>query len=302
MMVIVNPHASTMSERLRELVVAALAGRYEVEWAPTQRRGHATELARDAAGAGCEVVVAFGGDGTVNEAANALVGTSAALTCLPGGATNILCRLLGIPLDVVDATQRLLARADDWGTRTIDLGRVNDRHFTFAGGAGLDASVVERVDRRPDLKRRFGPWFFAESAVATFLSRYVTHPLHLEVAVDDRTLRGVSVFVQNGPAYTYFRNRPVVLAHDGTLDSGTLAGAVLERANPVDVPTVAFRALSGAAPLAQHRRVAAFAGARELRVTSADGRPVPFQVDGDYLGEDAAVRFSIAPGSLRVVR
>jgi len=301
-LVLVNPHASTVSPRLRELVVAALEGRYEVDAVATQRRGHGIELAREAAGAGYDAVVALGGDGTVNEVANGLAGTAVALACLPGGATNILCRLLRVPLDVVDATEQLLARADDWGTRAVDLGRVNGRYFTFAGGAGLDASVVERVDRRPDLKARFGPWFFAESAVATFLARYVTHPLHLEVAVDGRTLRGVSVFVQNGPAYTYFRRRAIVLAPGAALDSGRLAGAVLERASPLDVPTVAFRALSGAAALASHPRVTAFAGAAALSVASRDGRPVPFQVDGDYLGEAEGIGFSVAPGALRVLR
>jgi diacylglycerol kinase family enzyme len=302
MLVLVNPHATTMSERLRHLVVAALEGRYEVDSVATQRRGHAIELCREAAGEGYDVVVAFGGDGTANEAANGLAGSGTPLTCLPGGATNVYCRMLGIPLDVVDATEHLLALADRWAPTAVDLGRVNDRWFTFAAGAGLDASVVERVDRHPALKARFGPWFFAESAIATFLSRYVGDPLHLEVALEGRTLRGVSVFVQNGPAYTYFNARPIVLAAEGGLTSSSLAGAVLERANPVDLPTIAFRALSPSAPLAGHARVRAFADARALHVRSADGRPVPFQVDGDHLGEADALRFGVTPGALRVVR
>src|SRR5881398_474949 len=183
MLVIVNPYATTVSDRLKNLVVYALQGRYDVEAIDTQAQGHATELCHEAAEAGYDVVVAFGGDGTVNEAANGLAGSKTPLTCLPGGATNVYCRMLGIPTDVVDATEHLLGLADDWRETRVDLGRLGDRRFTFAAGMGLDASVVERVDRNPRLKARFGPWFFAQSAVKTFLSRYLVRPPRLEVEV-----------------------------------------------------------------------------------------------------------------------
>src|SRR3954453_15083132 len=108
MLVIVNPYATTVSDRLKNLVVYALQSRYEVEAVDTRAKLHATELCRKAADAGYEVVVAFGGDGTLNEAANGLVGTEVPLTCLPGGSTNVFCRSLGIPREVVDATEPLL--------------------------------------------------------------------------------------------------------------------------------------------------------------------------------------------------
>ena len=88
MLVIVNPYATTVSDRLKNLVVYALQGRYEVEAIDTEAQGHATELCREAAQAGYDVVVAFGGDGTVNEVANGLVGRDTPLTCLPGGSTS----------------------------------------------------------------------------------------------------------------------------------------------------------------------------------------------------------------------
>ena len=176
MLVIVNPYATTMSDRVKSLVVYALQGRYDVQAVDTQAKGHAIELCREAAHEGYDVVVAFGGDGTVNEAANGLVGSPTPLTCLPGGATNVYCRMLGIPPDVVDATEHLLGLADNWRERRVDLGRLDDRRFTFSAGMGLDASVVERVDRNPRLKARFGPWYFAQSAIRTFLERYVVRP------------------------------------------------------------------------------------------------------------------------------
>jgi diacylglycerol kinase family enzyme len=301
MLVIVNPYATTMSVRLKNLVVYALQGRFEVEAVDTQRKGHAIELCREAASEGYDVVVAFGGDGTVNEAANGLAGSDTALTCLPGGATNVYCRMLGIPNEVVDATEHLLRLADAWQPRPIDVGRVNDRWFTFASGAGLDATVVERVDNHPRLKARFGPYYYAQAAIATFLEKYVVNPPHVIATAGGRETRGVSVFVQNTQPYTYFRRRPINLSDGATLQSGDFSGAVLTRANALDVPTIAYRLLSKRARVGDHRRVHAFDGLQTLRVRSADERPVPVQVDGDYVGEHEEAVFSVLPGGLQVV-
>jgi diacylglycerol kinase family enzyme len=301
MLIIVNPYATTVSDRLKHLVVYALQGRYDVDAIDTERSGHATELCREAAGEGYDVVVAFGGDGTINEAANGLAGSDTPLSCLPGGATNVYPRMLGIPNDVVDATEHLLRIADDWHPRWVDLGEVNGRAFTFAAGAGLDASVVQRVDARPALKARYGPMFYTVSAVGTFLRRYVVNPPKIVVEVDGKQIEGVSAFVQNGDPYTYFRTTPIELVDGLELDSGDLGGAVLERASPVDIPTVLFRALSKRAKIDRHRRVTGFRGVDRVTVRSADGREVPVQVDGDFVGSFDTAEFSIRPRALRVV-
>jgi diacylglycerol kinase family enzyme len=301
MLVIVNPYATTMSDRLKHLVVYALQGRYEVEAVDTQRRGHAIELCREAASEGYDVVVAFGGDGTVNEAANGLAGSGTPLTVLPGGATNVYCRMLGIPNDVVDATEHILRLADSFVPRAVDLGVVNGRAFTFAAGVGLDASVVERVDAHPVLKARLGAWYFTEKAVGTFLRKYVVSPPRLSVEAGGRTVTGVSAFVQNAKPYTFFRDRPIDLVDGPSLSSGDMGAAVLGRATPVDVPTVMWRALSGEPRMEGHRRVHTFTGVRELVVRSADERPLPIQVDGDHIGESPEAVFGMRPGALRVL-
>jgi diacylglycerol kinase family enzyme len=301
MLVIVNPYATTMSDRLKHLVVYALAGRYDVEAIDTQRRGHATELITAAIGEHFDVVVAFGGDGTVNEIANGLAGTDTPLTVLPGGSNNVFAKMLGIPSDVVDATEYILGLADRWEPRAVDLGRLNGRLFTFAAGVGLDASVVERVDSHPHLKARYGAWYYTEAAVVTFLQRYVVKPPRLEIETGGRRVRGVSAFFQNGDTYTYFKSRPVHLVEGARLDSGDLAGVVLTRARPYDVPTVTFRALSGAARIAKHRGIAALSGIREATIRSVDGRPVPLQVDGDHIGDETVAELSVMPGCLKVV-
>ena len=180
MLVIVNPYATTVSDRLRNLVIYALEGRYEVEAIDTQGKGHATELCREAADEGYDVVVAFGGDGTVNEALNGIAGSATPLTCLPGGSTNVYCKILGIPGEIVDATEHILGLPDRWEPRRVDLGTVNGRAFAFSAGVGLDASVVQRVDEHFNLKARFGPYYFTYAAVTTFSRRYLFHPPRLE--------------------------------------------------------------------------------------------------------------------------
>jgi diacylglycerol kinase family enzyme len=301
MLIIVNPYASTVSDGLRHLVVHALQGRFEVDAVDTEARGHATELCREAAQEGYDVVVAFGGDGTVNEAANGLLGSPTPLTCLPGGSANVFGKMLGIPGDLVDATEHLLGMADDWRVHRVDLGVVNGRCFTFASGLGLDASVVQRVDARPWLKARLGPWFFTWVAVGTFARRYLVRPprLHTHLAGEEHS--GVTAVIQNGSPFTYFRDRPIEIADDAKLDSGTLSTSVLRRARPIDMPFIAWRAFSRRARLSRHRQITALSPATELTVRSADDRPLPLQVDGDYLGDVAEARYSIMPRALSVV-
>jgi len=301
MLVIVNPYATTVSDRLRNLVVYALQGRYDVTAVDTERKEHATALSREAALEGYDVVVAFGGDGTVNETVNGLLGSSTPLTCLPGGSTNVFCRMLGIPNDVVDATEHLLRIADDWQPRAVDLPTVNGRAFTFSSGVGLDASVVKRVDARPHLKARLGPWYFTWAGVSTFLRHYVVRPPALSITAAGQTRSGVTSIVQNADPYTYFQDRPISLAEGATLDSGTLSGVVLERSGPLDVPTVAWRAFSASARIAKHRSVWAYEDADDVLVRSTDGRAVPLEVDGDYVGDVEEARYAIAPGGLTVV-
>jgi diacylglycerol kinase family enzyme len=303
MLIIVNPYATTVSDRLRHLVVYALQGRFEVDAVDTEARGHATELCREAAHEGYDVVVAFGGDGTVNEAANGLLGSPTPLCCLPGGSANVFGKMLGIPGDVVDATEHLLAMADDWRPRKVDLGVVNGRCFTFASGLGLDASVVERVDANPKMKARLGPYFFTWVAVSTFLRRYVVSPprLRVQAGEDGQTLEGVTAIVQNGSPFTYFQNRPIEIADGASLDSGALAGGVLHRATLISMPFIAGRAFSRRARVTGNRQVTGLRDLSEMVVCSTDERPLPLQVDGDYLGEVTEARYSILPQALNVV-
>jgi diacylglycerol kinase family enzyme len=307
MLVIVNPYATTVSDRLKNLVVYALQGRYEVEAVATEARSHATEIGREACGGGYEVVVAFGGDGTLSEVANGVAGTDIPVTVLPGGSTNVVCRTLGIPNDVVDATEHLLALADDFRPRKVDLGVANGRRFMFACGAGLDASAAERVDAHPRLKARAGRWFYTYSAVSAFCRRYLRDPVRLRLEVEGREVEGITAIAQNSDPYTYFGRLPVRICDAVALESGTLSLAMLRRAAQRDVPTIMLRALTERIAITGHRQIEHFERITAARVDSisvgADGelREFPVELDGDYVGEQTELELGIEPRALTVV-
>jgi len=308
MLIIVNPYATTVSDRLKGLVVYALQGRYRVEAISTQAQNHATEIGREVRDSGYDVVVAFGGDGTLNEVANGLAGSDVPVTVLPGGSTNVVARTLGIPNDVVDATERLLGLADDFRPRKIDLGTANGRRFLFACGAGLDAMVVKRVDSHPHLKARFGPWFYTWAAISGFNRHFLLgSPARLRLRADGGESEGITTIVQNSDPFTYFGERPVRICREAAIDNGTISLAMLKRAALRDMPTVALRCLWDRFPAPNHRQIEAFERVTTARIESisadARGEPVlfPVQVDGDYIGDHEALDIGVEPGALTIV-
>ncbi len=308
MLIIVNPYATTVSNRLKNLVVSALEGRYEVETIDTESQNHATEIGIEVRDHGYDVVVAFGGDGTLNEVVNGLAGTDVPVSVLPGGSTNVVCRTLGIPNDVVDATEHLLAMVDDWQPRRIDLGKVDDRHFVFSCGAGIDATVVKRVDAHPRLKSAAGPYYFTWAAISAFYRSYLVNPVRLSMeTAGGESAEGVTALAQNSDPFTYFASRPVRVCEGVEIDDGTLAIGVLRRAAQRDMPTLVSRLFSETRPAARHRRIDHFAGISGATIESVsenkDGllRPFPIQVDGDYIGEKSRIELQAEPGALTVV-
>lgn len=299
MLVIVNPRATTVSGQLERLVVHALESRFAVEAVATRARSHATELARDAADRGFDVVVAFGGDGTVNETANGLIGSQTALACLPGGSTNVFARLLGTPRDLIDATQRLLDIAGRIEPERIDTASVNDRHYLFAAGVGLDASMVARVERRPRGKAWLRQHYFAYAAVSSFLGEYLREPPRLRVDAAGRSVEGITAIAQNADPLTFFGARPVRLARGAGFQTGSLAVSVLERAGPLDLVTLGARMLRAGGDT--HPHVVVLGDVERALVTALD-RPLPLEVDGEHVGQVDAVECRTRPRSLAVLR
>src|SRR5262245_41485811 len=150
-LLVVNHKATTTSGRVRDVLVQALRSQVDLRVVHTERRAHAAALAAQAAAERLDVVVALGGDGTVNEVVNGLLTRGVrpdgpALAVVPGGSTNVFARSLGLPADWVEATGVLLEALRSKRTRSIGLGRADERYFTFFAGLGLDAEVISRVE------------------------------------------------------------------------------------------------------------------------------------------------------------
>ncbi|MDP9189711.1 MAG: hypothetical protein M3O25_10725, partial [Actinomycetota bacterium] len=296
-----------VSDRLKNLVVYALQARYEVEAVDTEASEHAIEIGREARGGGYDIVVAFGGDGTLNEVANGLAGTDVPVSVLPGGSTNVVARTLGIPNDVVDATEHLIGLADAFNPRRIDLGRINGRHFVFACGMGLDATVVRRVDAHPRMKARVGRWYFAWAGISAFYREYMGDPVRMSVELEGNRFEGITTVLQNSDPYTFFGERPVRVCDGAALDNGTLSLAVLRRGTQRDMPTIITRVLTERFPASAHRQIDQAEGVTEALVHSVskdeDGslRRFPVHVDGDYIGDFAELRVGVDPRALTIV-
>jgi diacylglycerol kinase family enzyme len=307
MLIIVNPYATTVSDRLKNLVVYALQGRYQVEAVMTEAQNHATEIGIEARDGGYDLVVAFGGDGTLNEVANGLAGTDVPVTILPGGSTNVVARTLGIPNDVVDATEHLLGLADRFEPRKIDLGLANGRRFVFSCGSGLDATAAMRVDQRPKLKARGGPYFYTWIAVSSFYRQYLRNPVRMHFESPAGRSEGVTVLAQNSDPFTYFGRRPVRVCENIAIDDGTLAVAVLRRAAQRDMAPIVTRVLTEGLRATRHRHIDHFEDVLTGTVTSispdaaGEPRPFPVQVDGDYIGEVRELELAVEPGALTVI-
>lgn len=283
-LLLVNSSASSVTARGRVVIQKALSADHEVTLAETSRRGHATRLAQGAATAGTEVVVVLGGDGTLNEAANGLAGSSCALAPLPGGSTNVFARTIGLPNDPIEATGELLDALAVGAIRRVGLGSVNGRYFLFHVGMGFDAAVVAQVERRGGLKRYAGHPLFVFAGFDTWIRHYDRDRPRFSVrfadgsVVDDGYL-GVCL---NTNPYTYLGNRPLNLAPEATLERGLAM---------VTIRTLAFartmRIIGSALAGGRHLRTSRWTDHRtdltELTVTGHG--PFPYQVDGDHLGD-----------------
>ena len=300
MLLLVNSSASSVTARGRVMIQKALSADHDVTLAETSRRGHATRLAQGAAADGVEVVVVLGGDGTLNEAANGLAGSTTALAALPGGSTNVFARTLGLPDDAIEATVVLLEALSRQSIRRVGLGVVNGRYFLFHCGMGFDAAIVARVERRAALKRYASHPLFLFSAFETWFRDYDhTRPrfaVHLpDGDIVDDVYFGLCL---NTNPYTYFGTRPLNVAPGTTLDTGLAMVSV----RSLELPTIVGLGLSALGSGDGIGRSRSVDRRTDLPGVKVEGfGPFPYQVDGDYLGEVTSLEFRHEPESLALV-
>ncbi|NGM13794.1 diacylglycerol kinase family lipid kinase [Verrucosispora sp. WMMA2044] len=308
---LVNPKATTTSERARDVLVRALRSEVDLSVRYTRQRGHATTLAREAAEEGVDAVVTLGGDGTVNEVVNGLMTATTAggaeptadrlpaLATVPGGSTNVFARALGLPREWPEGASMIMEGLRLGRRRTIGLGRADDRYFTFCAGFGLDASVIHRVEEARRRGRVSSPSLYFRAFSAQFLlGSERRHPaIQLERPGEATEGELATIIVQNTAPWTYVGDREVNPNPGASFDLGldVLALRQLGVASTTRTVTQFF----SPTPDPRGRQVLRLHDVAEFTLVAS--RPQAFQLDGDYLGEREKVRFTSVPAALRVI-
>jgi diacylglycerol kinase (ATP) len=251
---------------------------------PTTKAGDAHAFARQAAADGCDMVVAWGGDGTINEAASALIHTGVPLGVVPAGSGNGLALDLMIPFDARAA----LEVAATGHTRTIDAGRVDESLFFNIAGVGIDAVIAARFNER-GMRRRGLAGYLQLSA--TELMRYRALRYHLRFEDEHVEQDAMLVAFANGRQYG---NR-LLIAPGARLDDGLLEVVIVER---LSLPVIAWRLPSLFRGTLQAGRGVAMRAARSVQVSASDA--IPYHVDGEPRMGGRDLRVEVLPAALRV--
>ncbi|MGH3432260.1 MAG: diacylglycerol/lipid kinase family protein [Thermocrispum sp.] len=301
---VVNPQATATTAGGRDVLAHALASEVKLEVAETTHRGHAAAIAAAAAADGVRMVVAHGGDGTVNEVVNGLLGAvhdtrdprdAPLFAVVPGGSANVFARAAGYPRDPVEATHVLLDALISGRRRSVGLGRADQRWFTFSAGMGWDADVVEGVDNKRG--KRTGTALYMRVATAVYLRPpHGRHTLRLELPgedpVDVRT-----AFVSNTDPWSYLGERPIRLNPGCSFDGG-LGLFALRKLGLFGVLGHLRQALNDKGRQ-RGRHLIRADDVPSLSIRSE--KPVNLQVDGDLVGERTSVEFTSVGHALTVV-
>lgn len=298
-LLIVNPKATTTTPRMRDVLARALGSEIKIDMAETTHRGHARELARDAASDGLDVVVVLGGDGTVSEVANGLVHTGTALGIVPGGSANVFGRALGMSPSPVEATSELIEALRTGRRRSINLGRADDRYFTFCAGFGVDAEVIHRIEKLRHSGRTATPGRYMRTTVWHYLfGTDRRHPhVTLEQPGEEPVRHLFNGIVANGSPWTYFGSRPVnpfpMASFEHDLDLFALRKMTV--LGSVRIAQQFFEESS------RHSRRHVMTINNVEAFTLRSEIPLAAQVDGDYVGERTSMTFQSVRDALTVI-
>ena len=320
-LLIVNPYATTTTPVRREVITHALASELDLDVVQTRYRGHAAHVAEGAAREGFGLVLTLGGDGTVNEVVNGILrgrppgagppgagppgaGLDGApdgvplFAALPGGNANVFVRALGLPVDPVDATGRILRSLLADRTRTIGLGLAGNRYFCFNAGLGFDAEVVRVVEGLRARGRAASAALYVWTAVRQFLTVTDRREPALTLERDGQpAMDGLYLgIVSNAAPWTYLGQRPVNASPSAGFDTG-LDLFALRKFGALRVLNAVRQMMRDGGPAGRH--VVSLHDQDALSFRAA--RPVAFQVDGEYVGEREHVMLRSIPNALRVL-
>ena len=277
-----NPRAGSVSARVKEVIVKALEADFKLEVVETAARNHAGDLAREAVDRGFDAVIAFGGDGTINETAQGLIGTDVALAILPGGSTNVIARALGVPRDPVEATAFVASHLRSSSSSRINVAKLNDRFFLFNAGMGLDAETVRRVESNPEGKRRDHERLFVRNALKAGLTQYRGIEPMISMTIEGgEPVNVVTAIACNGAPFTYYRGWPVDVCPGARLDKG-LDIFGISRLRARMIPRLVYALFVSRS----HIRWRTASYHHDIESVTLEAKlPMPVQLDGDYIGE-----------------
>ena len=311
-MLITNPFATSTTQEGRDALARALAERHEVDLQPTTHRGHAGELGVQAAEEGFDAVVVHGGDGSVNELVNGMLGTPElqdglvrpaaadlpAVGVVPGGNANVFARSLGVNRKSDAAVGQLLAGLDAGRRRTISLGHTLNRWFLFNAGMGMDAIVVRKIDEARRNGKPVTNLRYVSAAVSSFLSKEDPTPnFRVEVPTGEAVDGARFAFVSNTGPWTYLGARAIATNPGTTFDSGL---GLFASTSVSALPNLGLGAqlIAGSSnPRAAH--LYRDDDVEWIRFT-ADA-PADVQMDGEYLGTYDSLEFGCVKNVIDVV-
>ena len=281
-LLVVNPVARGVTRSMIGVMAKALSADFKLEVFETIGRGSARDAAAEAVRSKTHVVIVFSGDGTINEVVNGMAGSETALGLIPGGATNVLARNLGLPGDPLEATTVLIDRALQGLARRLSLGSANGRYFVINCGVGVDAALMERVEQAQP-KTRVGLERAALAGVLGITRDYVGRKPDLTVKVDDGPeMPAVSVLIARTSPYAYFKSMEMKIHPRRAAFDGGLEVLTARRLPVTSLPRVTYEVFAGG-NLASRPEFDFSHDAEVVEIGATD--PFPVQLDGEFVGE-----------------
>ncbi|WP_328352600.1 diacylglycerol kinase family lipid kinase [Mycobacterium sp. NBC_00419] len=306
---IVNPNATSTTAAGRDLLAHALESRVDLSVVHTDHRGHAIEIAEAARRDGIDLIIVHGGDGTVNEVVNGLLGkppavvhSLPAVAVVPGGSANVFARALGISPDPIEATNQLIdlisAHRNGSPWRRIGLMDCGERWAVFTAGMGVDGDVVAAVEAQRAKGRKVTAGRYIRIAVREMLSNVRKEPrLTLELPGREPVSGVHFAFVSNSSPWTYANTRPVWTNPETTFETGL--GVFATTSMNVWRNLMLVRRMLSKRPVIKAKHLIRDDDLAWVRITSAD--PVACQIDGDFLGLRSEMTFRAVPEAVNVV-
>ena len=298
-MLITNPFATFTTDAGRDTLAHTLSARYQVDIEHTTHRGHAGELGARAAAEGYDAVVVHGGDGSVNEVVNGILGAPDRVDpvtrpvagwsgVVPGGSANVFARALGIDRDPIVATAQLIDILDNDRRRPISLGYTLNRWFLFNSGMGMDAIVVRMMEEKRRRGQKATAQRYLRTTLKAFFSPTIEPPTFTVEVPDHAPIEGVRFgFVSNAMPWTYLGRTAIRTNPNTDFDTGLGVFAATSVAIARNLMLGGKLLSNSTDPKAAHL----FRDDDVEWVKFHSPTPADVQMDGDYLGEYTEMEF-----------